>query len=98
MFKKFVSYGQSVGKNFLLYNFNAVLVIGFFLSLYTSKGSIGSILLVRAAIHYFWILNSSGKISPTESEFISKFMKGLASHKKTFNPLEKAYPISYTEL
>ena len=51
MFKKFVSYGHSVGKNILLYNFNAVLVIGFFLLLYTSKGSIGSILLARAAIH-----------------------------------------------
>ena len=98
MFKKFVSYGHSVGKNILLYNFNAVLVIGFFLSLYTLKGSIGSILLARAAIHYFWILNSSGKISPTESEFMSKFMKGLACHKKKFNPVKKAYPISYTEL
>ena len=29
MFKKFVFYGQSVGTNILLYNFSAVLVIGF---------------------------------------------------------------------
>ena len=39
-----------------------------------------------------------GKVSPTESDFITKFMKGLACHKKQFNPVKKAYPISYTEL
>ena len=64
-----------MGTNILLYNFSAVLVIGFFLSLYTSRGSIGSILLARAAIRYFPVLNSSSASSPTDSEFISKFMK-----------------------
>ena len=82
----------------MLLTSNAVLVVGFVLSLYSSKGSIGSILLAMAAILSFWILNSSGEVCPTESAFITKFMKGLASHKKQFNPVKKAYPISYTKL
>ena len=87
-----------MGTNILLYNFSAVLVIECFLSLYTSRGSIVSILLARAAIRYFWVLNSSGASSPTDSEFISKFMKGLGVQKKKYKPVKKAYPISYTEL
>ena len=64
-------------------------MIVFFLSLYSSKGSVGTILLASAAIHFYWILNSSGEVSPTESAFIAKFMKSLASHKKQFNPVKK---------
>ena len=86
-----VFYGQTMGTNILLPNFNALLVIGFFLSLFTSKGSIGSILLARAAIHYFWVINSSGPSLPTDSEFISKFMKGLSCHKRKYKPVKKAY-------
>ena len=41
MFRLFVSYGQQMGTNVLLYSFSQVLVIGFFLSIYTNKGSIG---------------------------------------------------------
>ena len=85
MFNKFVFYGQKMGSNVLLYNFSAVLVIGFFLSLYTSRGSIESILLARAAIRYFWVLNSLGASSPTDSEFVSKFMKGLGTRKRNTN-------------
>ena len=72
-----------------MYNFSAVL-----LSLYTSKGSI---LLARAAICYFWVINSSGASLPTDSEFISKFMKGLGVQKKKFKVVKKVYPISYRE-
>ena len=75
-----------------------VLVIGFFLTLYTSKGTIGSILLACAAICYFWVINCSGTSSPTDSELFSKFMKGLSVHKKKFKLVKKAYPISYMEL
>ena len=32
--------------------------------------SIGSILLARAAIRYFWVLNSLGASSPTDPEFV----------------------------
>ena len=98
MFCKFVLYGQQMGSNVLLYNFSAVLVIGFFLSIYSNRSSIGSILLARAAIRYFWVLNSSGLSSLTDSEFVSKFMKGLNHQKKKYKPVRKAYPLSYTEL
>ena len=35
---------------------------------------------------------------PTEPAFIIKFMKGLSNHKNLYNPVQKAYPISYSEL
>ena len=99
MFNRFIMYGRTMGTNVLLYSFSQVLVIGFFLSIYSSKGSIGSILMARASIRFFWVLNSSsGLPSPTDSDVVQKFMKGLHSEKKHFKPPVKAYPLSYSEL
>ena len=88
-----------MGTNVLLYSFSQVLVIGFFLSIYSSKGSSGSILMARASIRFFWILNSSSGLPyPTDSDLVKKFMKCLNFEKKKFKPLVKAYPLSYSEL
>ena len=96
MFNRFVSYGRAMGTNV---SFSQVLVNGFLLSIYSSKGSIGSILIARASIRFFWVLNFSlGLPSPTDSDFVQKFMKGLNFQKKTFKPPVKAYPLSYSEL
>ena len=52
-----------------------------------------------AAIKFYWVLNStSGLPSPTDLEFVQKFVKGLNSEKKILNPPIKAYPLSYLEL
>ena len=54
--------------------------------------------MARASIRFFWVLNSSGLPSPTDSDFVAKFMKGLNFQKKKFKPIVKAYPLSYSEL
>ena len=88
-----------MGTNVLLYSFSQVLVIGFVLSIYSSKGSIGSILLVRPSIRFVWVLNSSSGLPyPADSDFVQIFMKGLNSEKKQFKPPVKAYPLSYSDL
>ena len=87
-----------MGSNVFLYSFSQVLVIGFFLSIYMNKGLIGSILMARAAVRFFWVLNSPGLPSPTDSDFVSKYMKGLNFQKKKYKPIVKAYPLSYSEL
>ena len=70
IFNRFISYGESLGHNVLNFNFSAVFLVGFFLSLYTSRGSIGSILMARAAINFFWVLHSNSQICPTDSPFV----------------------------
>ena len=84
-----------MGTNVLNYSFSQVLVIGFLLSNYSNKGSIGSILTARVSIKFFWVLNSSSGL-PSPTDF--GFMKGLNSEKKHFKPPVKAYPLSYSEL
>ena len=82
VFNRFIVYGRTMGTNVLNYSFSQVLVIGFFLSIYSNKGSIGSILMARASIKFFWVLNSS---SGLPSDFVQKFMKGLnCEREKTF--------------
>ena len=98
MFKRFQIFANAKGVNVLEYRFSKILFIGFLLSIYKSKGSIGSLLMARASIKFFWVLNSSSEPSPTDSEFVSKFFKGLSKEKRLFNPVQKAYPLNYTEL
>ena len=98
MFQRFISYGNNFGCNVMDFNFSSVFLIGFLLSLYTSRGSIGSILMARASIKFYWSLSAVANICPTESEFVGKFYKGLALDKRNFKPVVKAYPLNYTEL
>ena len=99
-FNRFVAYGRAMGCNVLNYTFSQILIIGFLLSIYSHKGSIGSLLMARASIKFYWVLNStSGLPSPTDSDFVLKFFKGLSCEKKQlFNPPVKAYPLSYLGL
>ena len=94
IFDRFISYGESLGHNVLNFNFSAVFLVGFFFSLYTSRGSIGSILMAIAAINFFWVLHSNSQICPTDSPFVAKFFKGLSSDKKVLKPVQKAYPVN----
>ena len=48
------------------------------MAIYNNKGSIGSLLMVRAAVKFCWVINSASESSsPTDSEFVQKFFKGL---------------------
>ena len=97
IFNKFVRYGERLNVDVFSFSFSALLCIGFFLSLYTCKGSIGSLLMARAAIKFFWEINSELPC-PTDTPFVVKFFKGLQTDKKLKNPVRKAYPINYNEL
>ena len=80
VFNRFIVYGRAMGCNVLNYSFSQILLIGFLLSIYSNKGSIGSLIMARAAIKFYWVLNStSGLPSPTDSDFVQKFVKGLNS-------------------
>ena len=98
LLKRFILYGNNFNCNVLDFNFSAVFLIGFLLSLYKSRGSIGSILMARASIKFYWTLSANSSLCPTDSEFVIKFFKGLAHDKKDFKPVVKAYPLNYTEL
>ena len=77
VFHRFEKYGRAMGCNVLNYSFSQILLIGFLLSIYSNRGSIGSLLMARAAIKFYWVLNStSGLPSPTISEFVQNFFKG----------------------
>ena len=94
MFARFKKFGQAKGVNVLEYLFSKVLFIGFLISIYKSKGSIGSLLMARASVKFFWVLNSTSEPSPTDSEFVQKFFQGLKKEKRMFNPAKKAYPLN----
>ena len=98
IFRRFVHYGESLGTDVLKFDFSAIFLVSFFLSLYTNKGSIGSLLMARAAINFYWILHCNSSSCPTDSPFVSKFFKGLTTDKKLLKPVQKAYPVNYDEL
>ena len=97
IFDKFVRYGEQLNVNVFSFSFSSLLCIGFFLSIYSCKGSIGTLLIARAAIKFFWEINSE-LASPTDTPFVVKFFKGLHTDKKLKNPVCKAYPVNYNEL
>ena len=53
MFTRFQNFANAKGVNVLEYKFSKILFIGFLLSIYKSKGSIGSLLMARASIKNF---------------------------------------------
>ena len=57
--------------------------------------SLSSVLSARSAIIFFWKINSSREC-PTDSKFVSLFLKGVERNFKKIP--RKAYPISYDEL
>ena len=99
MFLRFQKFGRAKGINVLTYSFSQILFIGFLIAIYSNKGSIGSLLMARAAVKFYWVINSASESpSPTDSEFVQKFFKGLSNDKRIHNPPIKAYPLSYLEL
>ena len=52
MFARFQNFANAKGVNILEYKFSKVLFIGFLLSIYKSKGSIGSLLMARASVKF----------------------------------------------
>ena len=57
--------------------------------------SLSSVLSARSAISFYWKINSSHEC-PTDSKFVSLFLKGVERKFKKIP--KKAYPISYNEL
>ena len=60
-----------------------------------NSGSLNSVLAARSSLNFFWKLGSS-EPSPTESHFVSLFIKGLS--RKFKNVPKKAFPISFSDL
>ena len=65
------------------------------LELLANVCSLSSVLSARSAIIFFWKINSSSDC-PTDSKFVSLFLKGVERKFKKIP--KKAYPISYDEL
>jgi hypothetical protein len=91
----FRSYGKMSGVDVDKYNFDFLFICQFFLYRLQSTSSLSSILSSRSAISFMWKIHSSLPC-PTESNYVSLFIKGISRKFKQIP--NKAYPISYDEL
>ena len=91
----FKSYGKISGINVEKYKFDFLSVCNFMIYRLQRTSSLSSVLSGRSAINFFWKINSS-RVCPTDSKFVSLFLKGVERKFKKIP--KKAYPISYDEL
>jgi hypothetical protein len=91
----FVNFGALHGVNVNLYDWDFSFCCEFLLFPFQNSASLHSVLSARSALNFFWKLNCAST-SPTESNFVSLFIKGLSSKYK--NVPKKAFPISYEDL
>jgi integrase len=91
----FKSFGKLSGVDVEKYNFDFTFICQFFLYRLQSTSSLSSILSSRSAISFMWKIHSSLPC-PTESNFVSLFIKGISRKFKQIP--KKAYAISYEEL
>ena len=91
----FRSYGKMSGVDVDKYCFDFLFICQFFLYRLQSTSSLSSILSARSAISFMWKIHSSLPC-PTESNYVSLFIKGISRKFKQIP--NKAYPISYDEL
>ena len=91
----FKSYGKISGINVEKYDFDFLFVCNFMIYRLQRTSSLSSVLSARSAINFFWKINSSSDC-PTDSKFVSLFLKGVERKFKKIP--KKAYPISYDEL
>ena len=93
--KLFSNFGFLNGVNVNNLDWDFTFVCEYLLFRIQNSGSIHSVLSARSALNFYWKLGSS-EPSPTESHFVSLFIKGLS--RKFKNVPQKAYPISYSDL
>ena len=94
-FQHFIDFGLLTGIDVNKFQFDYTFLCEFLLWRFQESNSIHSLKASRAAIGFYWKMHSS-QVSPTESPFVSLFIKGL-SRKFEKTPV-KSYPISYDEL
>ena len=75
----FVNFGALHGVNVNLYEWDFSFCCEFLLFRFQNSASLHLVLSARSALNFFWKLNCA-TTSPTESNFVSLFIKGL-SHK-----------------
>merc|ERR1712105_175917 len=93
--KLFKSYGKLCGIDVDKYDFDFLFICNFMIYRLQRTSSLSSVLSARSAISFFWKINSSREC-PTDSKFVSLFLKGVERNFKKIP--RKAYPISYDEL
>ena len=81
--------------NVNLYDWDFSFCCEFLFFRFQNSASIHSVLSARSALNFFRKLNCA-TISPTESNFMSLFIKGLS--RKYKNVPKKAFPILYEDL
>ena len=91
----FVNFGALHGVNVNKYNWDFSFVCEYLLFRFQNSGSLHSVLSTCSALNFFWKLNCA-TTSPTESNFVSLFIKGLS--RKYKNVPKKAFSISYEDL
>ena len=91
----FRSYGKLSGVDVDKYSFDFLFICQFFLYRLQSTSSLSSVLSARSAISFMWKIHSS-LTCPTESNYVSLFIKGISRKFKQIP--NKTYPISYDEL
>ena len=91
----FKSYGKLSGIDVEKYDFDFLFICNFMIYRLQRTSSLSSVLSAWSAISFFWKINSSCEC-PTDSKFVSLFLKGVERNFKKIP--RKAYPISYDEL
>ena len=91
----FARFGTLMGVNVSKLNFDFTFVWQYLVYKLHYTGSLSSVLSSRSAIAFYWKLGSDTPC-PTESIFVSTFVKGLQRKFKKI-PL-KAFTISYSDL
>ena len=91
----FKSFGKISGVNVEKFEFDFLFICQFFIYRLQSTSSLSSILSARSSISFYWKLHSSLPC-PTESNYVSLFIKGISRKFKEIP--NKAYAISWAEL
>ena len=91
----FVNFGALHGVHVNIFNWDFSFVCEYLLFRIQNSGSLHPVLSARSALNFDWKFNCANP-SPTESNFVSLFIKGLSRRSK--NVLKKAFPISYADL
>jgi len=94
-YQLFKNFGQISGINVSDFNFDFNFVCQYLLMRFQESHSISSVKTSRSMITFYWKLNSSLPC-PTESPFVSMFIKGLC--KRFQKAPNKSYPISFEEI
>ena len=88
----FKSYGNISGIDVEKYDFDFLFVCNFMIYRLQRTASLSSVLSARSAISFYWKINSSREC-PTDSKFVSLFIKGV---ERKFKKIPKKPTPSHT--